>query len=266
MTPDTTEKTGGSVRPGSLADRAVLVTGGNGGIGLGMASALGRAGARIVVWGRNEQKNDVAAERLRSEGTLVDTFICDVSQEEQVIETFARSLDAVGGRIDSVFANAGYSTPATAFTDLSLEEWRRVMSINLDGTFLTLRTATRHMVESGGGALVAVSSTTALFGAATNEAYGAAKTGILGLVRALAVELAPHRIRVNSLVPGWTTTDLTGDLHGNDRFLTATTRRTPVRRWADPDEYGPAAVFLADPTTTFHTGDALVVDGGYTIG
>jgi hypothetical protein len=117
------------------------------------------------------------------------------------------------------------------------------------------------MAETGGGALVAVSSTSAVHGAPRNAAYGAAKTGVMGLVRAMAVGLARYQIRVNSLMPGWTITDLAAGGYADDRFRAVTEGRTPVRRWADPSEMGPAAVFLADPTNTFHTGDCVVVDG-----
>ncbi len=247
---------------GTLDGRTVLITGGNGGIGLGMASAVGAAGAQVIIWGRNEAKNAAALGRLAAEGVTAHAFPCDVAQ---IISSFAASVDAAGGRVDAVFANAGRGGRGTAFLDLSLHEWHQVMAINLDAVFLTLRTAARHMVETGGGSLVAVSSTSAIHGAANNEAYGSAKTGVLGLVRALAVGLARHRVRVNALLPGWTRTDLAARGYADDRFREATVRRTPVRRWADPDEMGPAAVFLADPTTTFHTGDSIVVDGGYTV-
>lgn len=250
---------------GPLGGRTVLVTGGNGGIGLGMASACGAAGAQVVLWGRSEEKNAAALERLRLEGVPAHAFVCDVADETAVIETFEASVDAAGGRIDSVFANAGRGGHGTPFLELSLAEWRMVMATNLDGVFLTLRTAARHMVEQGGGALVAVSSTSAIHGAAGNEAYGSSKTALLGLVRALAVGLARHKVRVNALLPGWTITEMSSPAYGYDRFRDATIQRTPVRRWADPDEMGPAAVFLADPTTTFHTGDSIVVDGGYTV-
>jgi NAD(P)-dependent dehydrogenase (short-subunit alcohol dehydrogenase family) len=256
----------GTEGPGlTLAGRTVLITGGNGGIGLGMASAVGAAGAQVIIWGRNQEKNTAALDRLATEGVTAHAFVCDVGDEAQIATTFAASVDVAGGRIDSVFANAGRGGSHTNFLDLSLEDWRRVTAINLDAVFLTLQTAARHMAATGGGALVAVSSTSAIHGAANNEAYGAAKTGVLGLVRALAVGLARHQIRVNALLPGWTLTEMAARGYANDRFRDATLRRTPVRRWADPDEMGPAAVFLADPTTTFHTGDSVVVDGGYTI-
>lgn len=248
----------------SLADRTVLVTGGNGGIGLGMAEACGRSGAQIVIWGRNEEKNATALERLTGQGITAHAFVCDVAQVDTIAPTFDASVEAAGGRIDSVFANAG-TGGGGSFLELTYEEWRRVMSINLDGVFLTLQAGARHMVEAGGGSLVAVSSTSAIHGAANNEAYGSAKTGVLGLVRALAVGLARHQIRVNALLPGWTKTDLAGPAYAWDKFREVTIGRTPVRRWAEPEEMGPAAVFLADPTVTFHTGDSVVVDGGYTV-
>jgi len=250
---------------GSLEGRSVLITGGNGGIGLGMASACAAAGARIVLWGRDEAKNDVALARLRSEGAEAHAFRCDVAEPDQVGITFERSVEAAGGRIDSVFANAGRNGTGTPFVDLTLDDWHAITRINLDGVMLTLQAAARHMIEAGGGSLVAVSSTSAIHGAAGNEAYGTSKSGVLGLVRALAVGLARHQIRVNALLPGWTRTEMSEPGYAWDRFREATTARTPARRWADPDEMGPAAVFLADPTATFHTGDTVVVDGGYTV-
>jgi NAD(P)-dependent dehydrogenase (short-subunit alcohol dehydrogenase family) len=252
-------------RPPTLDGLKVLVTGGNGGIGLAMAEACGAAGAEIVVWGRDAAKNDEAVETLRRAGTNAHGFTCDVTQPEQVDEMFTRSVEAVGGRIHTVFANAGTTGRGIPFLEVGLDEWHRVLRTNLDGAFLTLQTGARHMAASGGGALVAVSSTSAVHGAANNEAYGTSKTAVLGLVRALAVALARHRIRVNALLPGWTLTDLSRAGFENDRFREATISHTPVRRWAEPDEMGPAAVFLADPSVTFHTGDTVVVDGGYTV-
>jgi NAD(P)-dependent dehydrogenase (short-subunit alcohol dehydrogenase family) len=249
-----------------LAGQTVLVTGGNGGIGLGMASGCARAGAQIVLWGRNKEKNEAAVDQLSELGAKAHAFVCDVDDPAAITSTFAESVDAAGGRIDTVFANAGTTGNGTGFLDLDYEEWRRVMRTNLDGAFFTLQAAARHMVErGGGGSLVAVSSTSAIHGAANNEAYGTSKTALLGLVRALAVGLARHQIRVNAILPGWTITDLSAPGYAWDKFRDATVGRTPVRRWADPAEMGPAAVFLADPKNTFHTGDTVVVDGGYTV-
>jgi len=242
-----------------------LVTGGNGGIGLAMATAMAEAGADIVIWGRQANKNESAAEALGATGRRIATFECDVADEAAVIETFARSLGTMG-RVDAVFANAGTSGGGTSITDVTFDEWRRVNSVNLDGVFLCLREGARHMVDRGdGGSLVAISSTAAIHGPGRSHAYAASKTGVLGLVRALAVDLARHRIRANAVCPGWTITELASRGYSDDRFRTATTQRTPVRRWADPTEMGPLGVYLADPTITFHTGDTFVIDGGYTI-
>lgn len=243
----------------------MLITGGNGGIGLGMATAVGQAGAQVVIWGRNEPKNDEALAQLHAAGVAAHAFVCDVRDEAAVDAAFAASVDAAGGRIDSVFANAGRGGTGTPLVDTTLEQWRAVMATNLDGVFLTFRAAARHMIEIGGGSLVAVSSTSAIHGAANNEAYGSSKTALLGMVRGLAVALARHEIRVNALLPGWTLTDIAAAGYASDKFRNATISRTPVRRWADPSEMGPAAVFLADPRHTFHTGDTITVDGGYTI-
>jgi NAD(P)-dependent dehydrogenase (short-subunit alcohol dehydrogenase family) len=250
----------------ALSGRTVVITGGNGGIGLAIATAVGLAGAGVIIWGRNEEKNDEALRLLDAAGVKARAFVCDVTSESAVEETFGASVEAAGGQVDSVFANAGRGGTGTPFVDTSLDQWHAVMATNLDGVFLTLRAAARHMVSHGGGSLVAVSSTSAIHGAGGNEAYGTSKTALLGLVRALAVSLARHNIRVNSLLPGWTVTDITaGGGWASDKFRDATVRRTPVRRWADPAEMGPPAVFLADPTLTFHTGDSMVVDGGYTV-
>jgi NAD(P)-dependent dehydrogenase (short-subunit alcohol dehydrogenase family) len=250
---------------GRLDGRVVVVTGGNGGIGLAMADAMALAGADLAIWGRDEAKNAAAVDRLRHHGHRAESFAVDVSNEASVDDTFARTVDTMG-RVDSLFANAGTPGNGVPFWQQSLDEWRRVMSVNLDGVFLCLRAAAAHMVERGeGGSLVLVSSTSAIHGAAGNEAYGTAKTGLLGLTRALAVALARYQVRVNALCPGWTITDMARGGYENDRFRAATVQRTPVRRWADPSEMGAAAVFLADPTQMFHTGDHLVVDGGYTV-
>ncbi len=251
--------------PIDLDGHVSVITGGNGGIGLGMARGLVSCGASVVVWGTNESKNHAAVAALEAMGGTAVAVRCDVTDESQVIEAFARSVAAFG-KVDSCFANAGVTGNGAGFADVELAEWHRVMSVNLDGVFLTLREAARHLIARGApGALVAVSSTSAVHGAARNIAYGTAKTALVGLVRGLAVELARHRIRVNALLPGWTETELTEQGRGNKKFVENTTSRTPLRRWAQPDEFAPIGAFLADPSLAFHTGDSMVVDGGYTI-
>ena len=247
----------------SLSGRVVLVTGGNGGIGLGMAHGCAQAGADIVIWGTSRNKLDSAAEELLQHGRQVTARQVDVSDESQVIAAFADAVE-VNGRVDSVFANAGVSGGGR-FVDQTLDEWRRVLSVNLEGVFLTLREAARHMTERGqGGSLVAVSSVSAVHGAPLAQPYAASKAAVLAVVRGLAVELARHNIRCNSIVPGWTETEMTESGRQNDRFLENTTQRTPIRRWGVPDDFRSVAAFLADPDQMFHTGDEIVLDGGYT--
>jgi NAD(P)-dependent dehydrogenase (short-subunit alcohol dehydrogenase family) len=246
-----------------LAGRVVLVTGGNSGIGLGIARACAEAGAEVAIWGTNPDKNDAARAELERIGPRVLAQRCDVGDEGQVVDAFADTVAELG-KVDCLFANAGVGR-SSPFTEMSLEEWRFVMRVNLDGAFLTLREAARHMVARGeGGSLVGISSTSAIHGAPRLEHYAASKTAILGVMRALAVELARHRIRANTLLPGWTLTPMNEPGRRSEKFVRNTTERTPVRRWADPSDMGKAAVFLADPTYLFHTGDELVVDGGYT--
>ena len=248
-----------------LSGKVFVITGGNGGIGLGMGEGIVMSGGSVVIWGRNEDKNAAAVETLEALGGRATAFACDVADEAQVIEVMGRSREAYG-RIDGLFANAGRSGTGTAFVDTSLEDWRSVMATNLDGVFLTLREAAKVLIDQGeGGSLVAVSSTSAIHGAAGNEAYGTAKTALNGLVRALAVGLARHGIRVNSLLPGWTITDLASGAYEWDVFRDATIKRTPVRRWAEPAEFLEVGAFLADPAQTYHTGQEVCVDGGYTV-
>jgi NAD(P)-dependent dehydrogenase (short-subunit alcohol dehydrogenase family) len=247
-----------------LTGRVAVVTGGNGGIGLGMARALAEAGADIAIWARNETKNAAARAELEATGRRVVALACDVADEAQVVAATARTIDELG-RIDALFANAGIGG-YSRFVDMSLDEWHRVMRVNLDGAFLTLREAARHMVERGdGGALVAVSSTSAIHGAPGMEHYAGSKAALIAIMRGLAVELARFGVRCNTILPGWTETDMLQPLAVSEKFVANTVGRTPVRRWGTPDDLGPAAVFLADPTATFHTGDTLVVDGGYTV-
>ena len=247
----------------TLAGRVVLVTGGNGGIGLGMAHGCAEAGADVVIWGTNQTKLDNAAAELTEHGGRVTARRVDVSDESQVVAAFAEAVQACG-RVDAVFANAGVSGGGH-FVDQTLDEWRRVLGINLEGLFLTLREAARHMIDrGGGGSLVGVSSVSAIHGAPMAQPYAASKTAVLGVMRGLAVELARHGIRCNSIVPGWTETEMTEAGRQNEKFLANTTQRTPIRRWGVPDDFRSVAAFLADPSQVFHTGDEIVLDGGYT--
>jgi NAD(P)-dependent dehydrogenase (short-subunit alcohol dehydrogenase family) len=250
----------GAGRVTDLAGHVAVVTGGNRGIGLGLAHGLVAAGASVAVWARDEDRTAQACAEL---GRAIGVR-CDVTDEAQVSAAMARTLDELG-KVDSLFANAGV-TGGAPFVDMSLAEWRRVMAVNLDGAFLTLREGARHLVERGeGGSLVAVSSVSAIHGAPRMEHYAASKTAVLALVRGLAVELARHRVRCNAILPGWTETDMIEPGKANQRWVDATIGRTPLRRWGVPGDFGAIAAYLADPALLFHTGDSIVLDGGYSI-
>ena len=192
-----------------LSGKVALVTGGNSGIGLGMAEGLAKAGADVCIWGTNEEKNAAARTKLEAHGRRVAALRCDVGEEAQVEEAFAATLKALG-RVDACFANAGVPPMAPSFIQMTEEEWHRVLRINLDGVFFTFRAAARHMVErDGGGTLVATSSLSAVEGQARGQHYAATKGGVISMVKALAVEHARHGIRAHAIVPGWIVTGMT---------------------------------------------------------
>ena len=253
--------------PFNLTDRCAVVTGGNGGIGLGMARALLSAGASVAIWGSNADKTRRAQQQLVEEcgdPARVHAFVCDVGSEAEVEATFAASVQALG-HVNACFANAGVSGKGTPMLDMSLEEFQRVQRINVEGVFLTFRAAARHMVARGeGGALVATASTAALEGAARNSHYGASKGAVTSYVRALAMELARYRIRVNAILPGWIVTEMTQKSVSNDKFAAAVMPRIPARRWGDIDDFGGIAVYLASDASSYTTGEQFVIDGGYT--
>lgn len=247
-----------------LSGRVAVVTGGNGGIGLGMARGIVRAGGSVAIWARRAERNAEAVKELESIGGEAFGVVCDAADEEQVAESMRATIDRFG-RVDCLVANAGISG-RQPFVDMALDEWRRVLRTNLDGAFLCLREGARVLVEQGeGGSLVGVSSTSAVHGAPGQEHYAASKTAMLALMRSLAVELARHGIRCNSLLPGWTETELTEGARTYEKFLKNTTNRTPLRRWATLHDFEAIGAFLADPSISFHTGDSVVADGGYTV-
>jgi NAD(P)-dependent dehydrogenase (short-subunit alcohol dehydrogenase family) len=247
-----------------LTGHVAVVTGGNSGIGLGMARGLAKAGAGVAIWARDETKNAAATAELEGLGATVVSMRCDVASEDDVEAAMAATL-ARFGKVDSCFANSGTSH-SSPFVDTPTSEWRRVLAVNLDGLFFTFRAAARHMTERGdGGSLVATASLASVQGQPRGVAYAAAKTGVIGIVRTLAVELARHRIRANAVLPGWVDTPMTEGLFAWDRFRERVLPRMPVGRWGDPADMEAVAVYLAAPGLVFHTGDTLLLDGGYSL-
>ena len=256
-------------RPFDLTGKVALVTGGNGGIGFGMAEALAQAGADVVIWGTNEAKNSEAEGRLLAHGRRVLAQKVDVSDETAVASGMAEAVGQMG-RLDTVIANAGVGGGARTFAEFPTETYRRVLSVNLDGVFFTFREACRHMVERAGagdpgGSLVAISSLSAIDGAARNEAYASTKGAVISMIRAIAVEHARYGVRANAILPGWIATDMTQGAQDNEKFTEAVIRRVPFRRWGEPADFGGMAVYLASDASAFHTGDSFVIDGGYAI-
>jgi NAD(P)-dependent dehydrogenase (short-subunit alcohol dehydrogenase family) len=252
---------------GPLDSRVVLVTGGNSGIGLGMARGLAEAGAAVCIWGRNREKNARATDELRSSGARAVSREVDVSDEQQVVAGM-RALVEELGRLDACFANAAISSgqDQPRFVDSTLDQWREMVRVNLDGTYLTLREAARVLVEQGeGGSLVATSSIAARFGSPREHAYAATKAGILALVNSLAVELGRHGIRVNALMPAWTASPALDEWFENPAVAERILPRIPLRRWGRPDEWAGIAIYLASDASTFHTGDVIRIDGGYSV-
>ena len=179
-----------------------------------------------------------------------------------------RDTVAAFGRLDSCFANAGVGAAAPSFQEMSTETWRKNLAVNLDGAFWTMREAVGHMVERAkagdpGGSIVGVASLVARQGAPRNQAYAVTKAGLMGLTRGIAVEHARYGIRANAVLPGWIATDMTQGLQESDVFNAKAIARVPMRRWGQPEDFGGVAVYLASDASSFHTGDELLIDGGY---
>jgi len=250
-------------KPFDLTGKVALVTGGNGGIGFGMVEAMAQAGADIVIWGSNPKKNADAEAKLAPLGVRVLTQVVDVSDEHAVAAGMVEAV-AKMGRVDTVIANAGIGIGAPSFSEFSTEAYRKVLAVNLDGVFFTFREACKHMItRPGGGSLVAISSLSALDGAPRNEAYAATKGALIPMVRAIAVEHARYGVRANCILPGWIATDMTAGAQGNDKFNDNVIKRVPMRRWGEPKDFGGMAVYFASDASSFHTGDSVLIDGGY---
>jgi len=248
-----------------LGGKVALVTGGNGGIGLGMAQAMAEAGANIVIWGTNTEKNDAAKSALAGLGVKVLTSRVDVSQEQQVIDAFGQAVKEMG-RVDTVIANAGIGFGAPSFMELKIETFRKVMNVNVEGAFFTLREAARHMVaREGGGSMVGVASLAAIEGAARNQAYGASKGALISMIKGISVELARYGVRANAILPGWIATDMTEASQASQKFNDNVIGRVPIRRWGQPEDFAGVAVYLASDASRYHTGDQFIIDGGYAI-
>jgi NAD(P)-dependent dehydrogenase (short-subunit alcohol dehydrogenase family) len=255
--------------PFNLSGKVALVTGGNRGIGFGMAEALAQAGADIAVWGRDGARNAEAIAALEKHGVRAKGFTVDVANETEVVQAMADTATSMG-RIDAVFANAGIGAMSPSFAEMSTEVYRKILSVNLDGVFWTLREACKHMVARAkagdpGGSLVGVASLAAIEGAARNEAYAATKGAVISMMKSIAVEHARYGMRANAILPGWIATDMTAGAQNSPAFAEKVLPRVPMRRWGEPADFGGVAVYLASEASAYHSGDLFVIDGGYAI-
>jgi NAD(P)-dependent dehydrogenase (short-subunit alcohol dehydrogenase family) len=256
-------------KPFDLTGKVALVTGGNGGIGLGMAEALAQAGADVAIWGTNAEKNKAAEAALRAHGRRVLCQTVDVSDEKQVVEAMAAAVAKLG-RVDAVFANAGIGSPSRSFLDITIEQYRKVVAVNQEGAFFTLREGARHMREraakgDASGSLVVVASLAAIEGAARNQHYAATKGAVISMMRAITVEFARDGVRANAILPGWIATDMTAMAQTSPQFTDKVISRVPMRRWGQPADFGGIAVYLASDASAYHSGDTFLIDGGYAV-
>ena len=247
-----------------LTGRVAIVTGGNGGIGLGMATGLAEAGAAIVIAARDQKKSAEAAEKLQKLGARVATVEVDVKDQESVKRMVQATLDRFQ-RVDILVANAGINIRKPP-QDMSVEEWQAVLDVNLNGPFFCAQAVYPAMKAQGGGKIITIGSMTSIFGVPFAPAYSATKGGVVQLTRSLATAWAKDNIQVNCVLPGWIDTDLTRQarkqVEGLHERIEA---RTPAGRWGDPKDFAGIAVFLASHASNFITGAAIPVDGGYSV-
>lgn len=256
--------------PMDLGGKVAVVTGGNGGIGFGIARGLAQAGCRVALWARNADKNASAVARLREMGGDAEAFACDVTDRRAVEAAAAATVERFGG-IDGLFANAGIGGGGrVSFLERQPADWAQMIDVNLYGAFHPCQVVLRHLkaqAEAGrrGGRIVLTSSIADAFGTAANEHYAMTKAGLSSLARSFAVEFARYGVTANALLPGYTATDMTAGLFDNEKFTKAVLPRTPARRFGTPDDFAGVAIYLMSDLSAYHTGDSLVIDGGYSI-
>jgi 2-deoxy-D-gluconate 3-dehydrogenase len=248
-----------------LHGKVAVITGGNGGIGLGMARGIASLGASIVIAGRNEGKAADALAALRGMGTAAEFITADVTKKAACQALIAATREKFG-RVDILVNNAGTSIRKMP-QDFTEEEWHHVMDTNLTSAFLCSQAGYPVMAAQGGGKMINIGSMMSLFGAPYATPYAASKGGIVQMTRAMATAWAKDNIQVNAVLPGWIDTELTQRARQQVQGLhESVEKRTPHGRWGTPDDMAGIAAFLASPASDFVTGTAIPVDGGYSIG
>ena len=245
-----------------LTGKVAVVTGGNGGIGLGIAMGLAGAGANIVIAARSVEKTAQALEDIRTLGVEAHGITVDVTQEPAIQRMVTSTIDHMG-RLDILVNNSGIAVRAQP-QELTASQWDSVMDVNLRAAFLASKEAYPQMVKAGGGKVINVGSMYSIFGSDWGAPYAASKGGLVQLTKSLAVAWAKDNIQVNAVLPGWIVTDLTRGIQDADpNRYDNISRRIPTGRWGEPSELAGAAVFLASTASDYVTGATLAVDGGY---
>lgn len=253
--------------PFDLTGTTAVITGGNGGIGLGMAEGLLAAGANVSIWGRSAEKNARVAAAFSAFADRLEVVACDVSDRSQVEGAFAGTL-ARFGRMDGMFANAGRAAAPRPFHEIAEEQFDEVFATNLKGTLFCLQVAAAHMRERAQagdpfGRLVVTSSLASISGMARGEDYAATKGAVESVIHGLAVEYGRYGVTANAIVPGWIETEMTESSLSNELLAEAVSSRIPARRLGAPSDFAGIAVYLMSRASSYHSGDHLVIDGGY---
>ncbi len=247
-----------------LKGKVALVTGGNGGIGLGMGQGFAQAGCNVVIAGRNAEKSKAAAASLAKLGVKTAVLEVDVGDEascRKMVDDCVKQM----GRIDILVNNAGINIRKRPET-YTFKEWREVLSINLDGAFICSHAVQPHMKKLGGGKIINIGSMMSIFGAAFAAPYAASKGGIVQMTKALATAWAVDNIQVNAILPGWIDTELTQKAREQvDGLHQNVLKRTPAARWGEPGDFSGIAIFLGSKASDFLTGTAIPVDGGFSV-
>ena len=247
----------------SLKGRVALITGASRGLGLAMARALGEAGARVVISSRSQADLDAAVATLRDAGVEAAARAFDVTDESACRAAIAATVHDQGS-LDILVNNAGM-TLRHPLPQFPTTDFDRVIAVHLRGAFVLSREAVGGMIERRWGRIINIVSVVVRLGRATIPAYTAAKGGLDAMTRQMAIEFAASGVTVNAIAPGYFETELNAPLLADREFVAAVNRRTPMARWAQPDELGGAAVFLASEAASYVTGHTLYVDGGLTV-
>jgi 2-deoxy-D-gluconate 3-dehydrogenase len=249
--------------PFDLTGKVALVTGGNGGIGLGMARGMAKAGASLVIAARNREKTAAAVAELSALGAKVEALEVDVADPD-ACRSMVETTNARLGRLDILVNNAGIALGGLP-QSISVADWSAVLQVNLTAAMIAAQAAHPIMKAQGGGKIINIGSMYAIFGGPFQPAYAAAKGGLVQLTKSQAAAWARHNIQVNVILPGWITTEMTAGAKGSQSFSDNIVGRTPAGRWGGPEDFEGPAVFLASAASDFVTGALLNVDGGFAI-